>query len=154
MSYHLNYIYVAVLLSGCCMSTKLVSHINLALSHPCRTRDTLRMRAKTLGLSSKGMDGERKKYSVRSRNNEAKSTSLMKNPWVFYVIFQWNLQKGMLVNGLDRIVSSHKILCFVSRVSKLWQYGLSSFKVGYTKFCLKVWHIFAVTDDFPRKICL
>ena len=48
--------------------------------HPCRTRDTLRMRAKTLGLSSKGMDGERKKYSVRSRNNEAKSTSIMKNP--------------------------------------------------------------------------
>ena len=48
--------------------------------HPCRTRDTLRMRAKTLGLSSKGIDGERKKYSVRSRNNEAKSTSIMKNP--------------------------------------------------------------------------
>ena len=39
--------------------------------HSSRTRDTLRMRAKTLRLSSKYLDGEeRKKYSVRSRKNE------------------------------------------------------------------------------------
>ena len=39
--------------------------------HESRTRDTLRMRAKTLRLSTKYLDGERKKYSVRSRRNES-----------------------------------------------------------------------------------
>ena len=39
--------------------------------HSSRTRDALRMRAKTLRLSSKYLEGERKKYSVRSRKNES-----------------------------------------------------------------------------------
>ena len=39
--------------------------------HESRTRDTLRMRAKTLRLSTKYLDGERKKCSVRSRRNES-----------------------------------------------------------------------------------
>ena len=39
--------------------------------HSSRTRDTIRMRAKTLRLSLKSSDGERKKYSVRSRKNES-----------------------------------------------------------------------------------
>ena len=39
--------------------------------HSSRTRDTIRMRAKTLRLSLKSSDGKRKKYSVRSRKNES-----------------------------------------------------------------------------------
>ena len=39
--------------------------------HSSRTRDAIRMRAKTLRLSAKHLDGERKKYSVRSRKNES-----------------------------------------------------------------------------------
>jgi len=38
-------------------------------SFPYRTRDTLRMRAKTLNLNTKTIDSKRKKYSVRSRSN-------------------------------------------------------------------------------------
>lgn len=38
---------------------------------PGRTRDTLRMRARTLRLSSKPIEGERKRYFVRSKRNES-----------------------------------------------------------------------------------
>ena len=39
--------------------------------HSSRSRDTLRMRAKTLRLTTKSSEGERKKYSVRRRKDEA-----------------------------------------------------------------------------------
>ena len=43
--------------------------------HSSRTRDTLRMRAKTLRISSKPIEGERKRYSVRSKKVESKKDS-------------------------------------------------------------------------------